>query len=189
MNREQLAHIVRAAATIVGDGDILILGSQSILATLDEDRLPEAATLSVEADIAFRDDPDVLKADQVDGSIGELSSFHERYGYYAQGVEISTAVLPAGWEERAELLDRPDAYPATPRCLEAHDLVVSKLVAGREKDLSFAAALLRSELVDPRVPEERARTIDRPGAVIHAVLGRINTCIRQASRSTPSEDG
>ena len=27
MNREQLAHVVRAAATITGDGDIVIIGS------------------------------------------------------------------------------------------------------------------------------------------------------------------
>jgi hypothetical protein len=87
MNAEQLAHVIRAAATITGDGDILILGSQSILATYDEDCLPEEATMSVEADLAFRDDPDASKADQVDGAIGELSLFHETHGYYAQGVE------------------------------------------------------------------------------------------------------
>lgn len=55
MKREQLAHVVRAAATIVGDGDIVILGSQSILATYDESRLPVEATMSVEADLACRD--------------------------------------------------------------------------------------------------------------------------------------
>jgi len=31
VNREQLAHVVRAAAIITGDGDIVIIGSQSIL--------------------------------------------------------------------------------------------------------------------------------------------------------------
>ena len=84
MNREQLAHVVRAAATIVGDGDIVILGSQSILATYDESRLPDEATMSVEADLAFRDDPEAAKADRVDGAIGELSPFHETHGYYAR---------------------------------------------------------------------------------------------------------
>ena len=52
MKREQLAHIVRAAATIVEDGDILIIGSQSILATADAESLPEEATRSMEADVA-----------------------------------------------------------------------------------------------------------------------------------------
>jgi hypothetical protein len=39
MNREQLAHVVRAAATITGDGDIVIIGSQSILGTSRRRRL------------------------------------------------------------------------------------------------------------------------------------------------------
>ena len=102
MNRAQLAHVVRAAATVTGDGDIVIIGSQSILGAADVGRLPEEVTMSMEADVAFRNDIDASKADAVDGAIGELSQFHETYGYYAQGVEISTAVLPAGWEDRAE---------------------------------------------------------------------------------------
>lgn len=181
MNAEQLAHVVRAAATITGDGDILILGSQSILATYDEECLPEEATMSVEADLAFRHDPDASKADQVDGAIGELSLFHETHGYYAQGVEISTAVLPAGWEDRLQLLKREDAHPGHARCLEPHDLVVAKLVAGREKDLSFAVALLSHGLVDAATLRERAATIPRPNTVIQAVLHRIDRCLKQAS--------
>jgi hypothetical protein len=57
MNGEQLAHVVRAAATITGDGDIVIIGSQAILGTADVGRLPEEATMSMEADLAFRDVP------------------------------------------------------------------------------------------------------------------------------------
>ena len=183
VNREQLAHIVRSAARITGDGDIVILGSQAILGTYDASSLPLEATMSVEADVAFRNDPDAAKADQVDGAIGELSQFHATYGYYAQGVEISTAVLPDGWEERAEILERPDAYPGSARCLEAHDLVIAKLVAGREKDLTFTVALLAENLVQAAVLRERAVTIDRPGAVIKAVLDRIDRCERLATRN------
>ena len=69
---------------------MLVIGSQSILAALPEDALPTEATASIEADVAFFDDPDDVKADHVDGAIGELSPFHERYGYYAQGVSVST---------------------------------------------------------------------------------------------------
>ncbi len=61
MNREQLAHVVRAAATITGDGDIVIIGSQSILGAADVGRLPQEATMSMEADVAFRDDIDASK--------------------------------------------------------------------------------------------------------------------------------
>jgi len=46
MNREQLARIVRAAARIAGDRDIIILGSQSVLGLRDADSLPAEATMS-----------------------------------------------------------------------------------------------------------------------------------------------
>lgn len=176
MNREQLAHVVRAAATITGDGDIVIIGSQSVLATADVDLLPQEATMSMEADVAFRDDADATKADAVDGAIGELSQFHETYGYYAQGVELRTAVLPAGWEGRMEVLDRPDSRPGVARCLEPHDLVVSKLVAGREKDLSFATALIEHQFVTVETLRERADLLGQPNAVVRRVRILIDRC-------------
>jgi hypothetical protein len=40
-------------------------------------------------------------------------------------------------------------------CLEIHDLAVSKLVAGREKDLGFIAGLLRHRLTAPAILDER----------------------------------
>lgn len=178
MNREQLAHIVRAAATIAGDGDIVIIGSQAILGSADADRLPDEATMSMEADVAFRNDVDASKADAVDGAIGELSPFHETYGYYAQGVEISTAILPTGWEQRAEVLDRSDSRPGFARCLEPHDLVVSKLVAGREKDITFATALIRDGFVAVETLHERAEMLDRPNSVIRRVHDLVDRCAR-----------
>ena len=36
MNREQMAHVLRAASRIVDDPEILVIGSQSPLATYDE---------------------------------------------------------------------------------------------------------------------------------------------------------
>lgn len=178
MNREQLAHIVRAASRVVGDGNIVIIGSQAVLATWDDEDLPEAATRSIEADIAFFEDPDERKADEVDGVIGELSSFHGTHGYYGQGVTVSTAVLPTGWETRLVELDRPDALPGRARCLEVHDLVIAKLVAGREKDIEFTRSLFAVGYVDAETLVARASTVDRPRAVIDRVLDSIEHCRR-----------
>jgi hypothetical protein len=61
--------------------------------------------------VAFFDDPDDRKADQVDGAIGGLSSFHETFGYYAQGVSVSTAVLPEGWRDRLVLVETASTAP------------------------------------------------------------------------------
>jgi len=115
MNRAQLEHVLRAAATIIDDPDILVIGSQAILGAYPEDRLPVEATTSIEADLAFFGDPDGAKADRLDGAIGELSRFHETFGYYAQGVSVSTAVLPAGWEDRTVEFAPPGAAPRSSR--------------------------------------------------------------------------
>lgn len=97
MRRIRLEHLLRAASTITGEHDVIVIGSQSILASHPDDVLPPEATGSIEADVAFLTDPGDVMADQVDGAIGELSPFHERFGYYAQGVSTSTAILrPAG---------------------------------------------------------------------------------------------
>lgn len=175
--------MLRAASRITDDPDIVVIGSQAILGSYSEDELPEEATLSVEADVAFRDDPDESKADQVDGAIGEGSPFHTMYSYYAQGVGVSTAVLPAGWEQRAVAYERADALPSHAVCLEPHDLVVSKLVAGREKDLEFATALIRARLVDPEILVERAEFLPVPGAVIRRVRESIGRRVKAAERA------
>jgi hypothetical protein len=155
VRRAELEHILRAASAIADDPEVLVIGSQSVLGALPEERLPPEVTVSVEADIAFFDDPAGAKANLVDGSIGELSTFHSSFGYYAQGVSTSTAVLPRGWRDRLVVVETTSTAPGRGRCLDPHDCVVAKLVAGRAKDLAFAGALLRAGLVDATVLEER----------------------------------
>jgi hypothetical protein len=112
MKREQLAHVLRAAARIANDGDILVIGSQAILGSYSENELPEVAWLSREADLAFFDrQSGEQKADDVDGAIGELSQFDETFLYYAQGVNLETAQLPDGWEPRLVPFEPPSAGP------------------------------------------------------------------------------
>lgn len=159
MNRAQLDHVVRAAADIVPRADILIIGSQAILAASDERDLPPEAMRSIEVDLAFFEDPDDEKADAVDGAIGELSRFHETFGYYGQGVSMTTAVLPDGWV--ADLVELEAAPGTRVRALGRHDCVVSKLVANREKDKVFATALIGAGIVDPDHLVERIKVLPR----------------------------
>lgn len=44
--------------------------------------------------------------------------------------------------------------------LDPHDCVVSKLVAGREKDHAFANALIEAELIDPAIVAARIDTLE-----------------------------
>lgn len=118
-------------------------------------------------------EPSDRKADQVDGAIGELSPFHETFGYYAQGVSISTAVLPDGWRDRLVVVETASTAPGRGHLLDPDDCVVSKLVAGREKDYAFAAALIQSGLVNAAVLAERIETVD----VVPAVRQRLRSWI------------
>lgn len=151
MNRSQLEHVIRAAATIAEDDEIIVIGSQAILGQFPD--APADLRASVEADIYPKNHPE--RSDLIDGSIGEGSPFHETFGYYAQGVDGTTATLPSGWQDRLVHLRSERTRGATGLCLEVHDLVISKLVAGREKDLEFAGAAARHGLV--REQELRAR--------------------------------
>lgn len=165
MTRDELAYILRAASQITGDPNVVIVGSQAILGTFDEDDLPDRVTLSVEADVAFWDDTADRKADQVDGAIGESSRFHETFGYYAQGVSITTSILPDGWRERLVRFENHSTAPGRGWCLDAHDLALAKLAAGREKDHEFVRALIEVDLLDCAVLLERAVTLP-VGAVV-----------------------
>jgi hypothetical protein len=171
VNRTQLAHVLRSASRIAGESEVLVVGSQAILGIRDEDELPAEATASMEADIAFLDDPDRIKADEVEGGIGEFSRFHEEFGYYAEGVHLDTVVLPVGWRERLLRPELINARPAEAVFLEPHDLVASKLVANRSKDLAFALALVDAELMDLDLLLERIFAM--PAAVHQSVIDRM----------------
>lgn len=143
MNRSQLEHVIRAAAAISGDSDIVVIGSQSVLGQFPTP--PPELCVSMEADVYPRNKPEL--ADLIDGSIGEMSPFHQTFGYYAQGVAPETAALPVGWESRLVALNTANTHGATGWCLEIHDLVLSKYIAGREKDLEYVEAASRHGLV------------------------------------------
>ncbi len=184
MDRQQLAHLLRAACRVANDPGILVLGSQSILGSFDEDDLPPRATGSLEADIAFLDDPDRTKADEVEAAIGEMSRFHQEYGVYAEGIHVSTAILPDGWMDRVVRWDLQSSRPADARFLEPHDLAVAKLAAFREKDLEFVGTLTDAGLLDLDVLRERVKHL--PSGTDPRVAERISSWIDGAVGSSPS---
>jgi hypothetical protein len=169
VTRDQLAHVLRAVARIAEDNDILVIGSQSILGSYPEDALPPQATGSMEVDTAFFADPDGVKADMVDVNLGEFSEFHHEFGYYPQGVSVSTGVFPAGWRERLVIFETPRTEPGRGLCLEPHDCILGKLVRFDEKDLDFAVALVRVGLIDLDTLDSRVGTLPAHPAVIDRI--------------------
>lgn len=144
MKRHELEHVLRAAGAVTDCRDLIVIGSQAVLATAPN--APDILLVSAEADLYVpgREDLSVL----IDGTIGELSPFHQTFGYYGHGVGSSTAILPAGWEDRLVELSNPNTNGIRGLCLSPLDIAYSKLAAGRPKDLSYCKELLRSNLIE-----------------------------------------
>jgi len=167
MRRYQLEHAIRTACQIIGRPEVIVVGSQSILGTFDEARLPADATMSLEVDILpiADDNAEVARlADIIEGVAGEFSPFEDLHGFSIDGVDMETSALPDGWRTRlVKVQNANTAAPSgTPQftgwCLDKEDLCVAKLCAFREKDQNFVAALLESGLVAPDVIVERLST-------------------------------
>jgi hypothetical protein len=160
MRRDQLEHAIRTACQIIGHDAVVVVGSQSILGSFTEDQLPAEATMSAEIDIlplAEDNDETARLADLIEGVAGEWSPFEERHGFSIDGVDLETAVLPAGWRDRLIRVQNANtaAISGEPQytgwCLDKEDLCVAKLCALREKDRNFVSALLDAQLVDTAV--------------------------------------
>lgn len=63
MNREQFEHAIRAAGAILGENEVLVIGSQAIHASM-KDTFPEAER-SIEVDVASINDESGDKADLI----------------------------------------------------------------------------------------------------------------------------
>jgi hypothetical protein len=159
MRRVDLEHVIGAAAQISDEVEFVVVGSQAILAA---EGPPPDMLRSMEADLYPRRAPE--KAEAIDGSLGDGSQFHRTYGYYAHGVGPETAKAPAGWEGRlVEIQAKPrpgSKQGAVALCLEAHDLVLAKCAAGRDRDWEFAEDALAAGIVT--LSELLARVDDLP---------------------------
>jgi len=171
MKRTEFEHAIRAAASILGTGELMVIGSQALHGTVS-DELPEAAQRSIEVDVVAFNDPEGRNADLIDGSIGEASMFHATFGYYAQGVSESTAVLPQGWRDRLVRFETPATNGVVAWCLEVHDLWISKAIANREKDIEFCQALLTAGTVDKTVLQSRLAAVSDLAGELRQVVGR-----------------
>jgi hypothetical protein len=179
MTRSNLEHIIRAAGAIADDPDIIIIGSQSILGQFPD--ADPALLVSMEADVYPKNHAD--RSDLIDGSIGESSPFEREFGYYAHGVDATTAVLPQGWEQRLVLVTGENTRHVRGWCLEAHDLAIAKLVAGRPKDLDFVQTLARRGYVEGAALYERLAVTNVSPALRPHVEARIANSVGSAGSS------
>jgi len=158
MRRRELEHIIRAAGAVAAVDAVAVVGSQAILASHPD--APDELLASREADVYPIEKPHL--ADLIDGAIGEGSPFEEEFGYYAHGVGPETAVLPPGWAARTVEICNENTRGVRGVCLHAVDLAISKLAAGRDKDIEFVRGLLAHGYVSAAQIRENASGLDAP---------------------------
>lgn len=118
----------------------------------------ESGRASIEVDVQPLNRPEAV--DMIDGALGELSPFHEAFGFYVHGVSIEAATLPEDWQERTVQVSHPTGTRGhIGHCLEAHDLAASKLIAYRPQDRDFVRVLLAEGLIAAEMLNERIRML------------------------------
>lgn len=184
MRRQEFDHVVAAAAAACGEREIVVIGSQAILGNVDDP--PEGMLFSMEADLYPRRNPG--KAIEIEGSLGEGSQFQSTHGYYAQAVGPETVVGPAGWEERLVKVEIPPRVTQSRGpvafCLEIHDLVLAKCVAGRERDWQFALEAIAADLVEVDELLQRIEALPEPPTDRAQVKRMIEGIVKRARRAT-----
>ncbi len=159
MRKAEFDHVIASAAVVTGEEEIVVIGSQAIWGSIGDP--PESMLRSLEADVYPRRDPSL--AEEIDGALGDGSPFQSTYGYYAHGVGPETAKAPRGWEERllrVEVPRRPGEEGfVIALCLEPHDLILAKCVAGRERDWEFARDALGAKVVELDLLLDRAEDL------------------------------
>lgn len=151
MRRSQLLELLRALGPRVGGRELVMIGSQCVHAATD--RPPGEVVMSVECDLLVDDDE---LAAEITTELGKQSAYMAEHGIYVDVVSPSFPYLPPGWEQRLRELD---IEGVAVRCLEVHDMVLSKLVAGRLKDHELIAALIQHGLVDVDKARERISAV------------------------------
>ena len=135
MKKRELEIALRAAARVGRETEFFVIGTQAVHAYWR--RPPAEVLVSQECDLYPRNRPET--ASMLDQALGRGSAFARRHGFYIDVVTPEVATLPLGWQARLKALR---VGKITAFCLEVHDLIISKLAAGRLKDLEFVGAVL-----------------------------------------------
>jgi hypothetical protein len=142
MKKQQVDQVLRAAGRMTGERRFIIIGSQALHGSYPD--VADEIERPAEVDLIATER--ATRAEWLN-AIGYLSPFHEAFGYYADPVDLTAALLPSGWQDRLVVLAPGDTEGVQGLCLDTHDLAISKYAAGRAKDLVFTQELVARGLV------------------------------------------
>ena len=157
----------------------IIVGSQAIFAITDFP--PEIVRRSVECDFLLLKKLAESRPNLTE-KLGIFSEYQQQTGFYADILGLATVVLPKDWENRlVELKNENSEIIAF--CVEIHDVAISKLLAGREKDFEFLQIAFQSEYLEIEIFIERTQLILRSPSS-EALLPRLRKLIEKFEKET-----
>ncbi|KQO98698.1 DUF6036 family nucleotidyltransferase [Leifsonia sp. Leaf264] len=171
---EELAMAARRAAELTDSSELLLVGSQAIVAMYKPAQIPGEATMSAELDVVARSREDHFRITE---ELGEMSEFHQEHGFYVQAVRNDLISRVQGWEERAARIEVASGdRDVAVWCMDVNDLCLSMLAAERTKDVLYVNAMLQDGLADRAVIEERAELMLSPDDIpaVKRTLQRID---------------
>ncbi len=183
MKRWQFFDLIRRVSELTKITEPVIVGSHSLFAVTDF--VPEIVARSVEADFLLGPHGHEM-IEMVRDNLGHLSDFYEKHGYFADPLGMAVVTLAPGWQDRLQPL-KDDNGQVVAKCLELHDLAVSKLIAGREKDLIFLCDLLDSRMILMEPLMKRAETI-KETAFEGALLPRLERFLNHLRSERSAHD-
>lgn len=174
MRRELLLELLDEAMRIAEDRVLVMIDSHVVHAATGE--VPAEVVMSRECDLLL-DESDPIAA-AIDRDLGPDSKLAAERFVHVDTVSSTFPFLPAGWEGRLVSL-----APTVPnvRCLEIHDLVISKLAAGRLTDYELVTVLLDRGLADVAVVRQRISAVSDLG-MRAVLLARVQIVLESAGR-------
>lgn len=143
MRKSDLFELIREISEISTEEKPIIVGSQAVHAVTED--LPEIVRKSIECDFLFTGGKAETRA-EINKKLGVFSRFQLEHGFYADALGLATVVLPTDWQKRLQpLLNQKGETIAY--CVEIHDVAVSKLISGREKDFQFLKDAFWREII------------------------------------------
>lgn len=156
MRKSDLIELIEQIKRIALEETPIVVGSQALHAITTF--LPEIVQQSIECDFLIIGGKTENRA-AINKKLGIFSDYQIENGFYADALGLATVVLPTGWHERLLPLEDGNgdtiAYYA-----DIHDIAVSKLIAGRDKDFVFLKETFEREYILVETFLERAELIN-----------------------------
>jgi len=124
------------------------------------------------------------ESEHINALFGEGSQFHRAHGFFIDGVDDTTAKLPADWRHRAIVrnVEMPDGRLVTAIAPAPEDIVVSKLARLDQKDRDYIKAFHAARPLDPDIIEKRVRA----SGMDNMIEGRALSFVRELVRGRSS---